>query len=186
MLKKTLFYVSTDSMQPNKGSVSCSEIPDSGSLTCFQIGDTLLSNIRPYFKKIWLADKKGVCSNDVLVFKTNELVNSEFLYGALCDDNFFEYVMSTSKGTKMPRGDKSAIMNYEIPLPPLATQTQIARILSAFDSKIEVNNKLNAKLEELARAVFEERFGGINNGDGVVGDYLTPKRGRNLLKRGRD
>lgn len=54
--------------------------------------------------------------------------------------------MTTSKGTKMPRGDKVAIMQYPITLPPLATQQKIATILSSLDDKIELNNKINDNL----------------------------------------
>ena len=77
--------------------------------------DVLVSNIRPYFKKIWYATFDGGCSNDVLVFRAKDGVSSRFLHYVLADDTFFDYSMATSKGTKMPRGDKKAIMEYEVP-----------------------------------------------------------------------
>ena len=122
--------------------------------------DILVSNIRPYFKKIWRATFEGGCSPDVLIFRENDTIDNLFLYYILSSDDFFDYSVATSKGTKMPRGDKDAIMQYVIPLPPLETQRKIASILSALDDKIELNRRMNENLEEQARAVFESL---INN-----------------------
>lgn len=110
-------YVSTENMLPNKAGITqASSLPSSGSVSVYKVGDILISNIRPYFKKIWLADRNGSCSNDVLVLQPNKnRCTSEFLYFLLSEDSFFAYATKTSKGTKMPRGDKKAIMNYSVP-----------------------------------------------------------------------
>ncbi|MBI6088309.1 restriction endonuclease subunit S [Clostridium perfringens] len=153
-------YISTENMLPNKGQIiNASSLPKSKTVTKYSIGDTLISNIRPYFKKIWFANKIGGASNDVLVIKSdNALVDKKFLYYLLSEDSFFDYVMLTSKGTKMPRGDKGAILNYKASLPPLKEQKAIAKILSDLDEKIEVNNKINKNLEEMAQAIFKQWF----------------------------
>lgn len=148
-------YVSTESMGPNRGGVSkTASVPSEGKVSCFRKGDTLVSNIRPYFKKIWKADIDGYCSNDVLVFQPSQRCSADYLYWLLCDDAFFDYVMATSKGTKMPRGDKSAIMSYAIPSNSEMAQRNIASILAPIQAKIEMNAKLNGYLEELARAMY--------------------------------
>lgn len=106
-------YISTENMMPNKaGITSATSLPSVTQTQVFQVGDVLVSNIRPYFKKIWFAEFEGGCSNDVLVFRAKEGVSKRFLYYVLADDKFFDYSMATSKGTKMPRGDKVAIMKY--------------------------------------------------------------------------
>ncbi|MDZ7542091.1 restriction endonuclease subunit S [Clostridium perfringens] len=153
-------YISTENMLPNKGQIiNASSLPKSKTVTKYSIGDTLISNIRPYFKKIWFANKIGGASNDVLVIKSdNALVDKKFLYYLLSEDSFFDYVMLTSKGTKMPRGDKGAILNYKASLPPLKEQKAIAKILSDLDEKIEVNNKINKNLEEMAQVIFKQWF----------------------------
>ena len=154
-------YISTENMLPNKSGVGmASGLPTTKSVRRYKKGDILLSNIRPYFKKIWFATKNGGCSNDVLVIKNkNEKeLDKKYLYYTLLQDNFFDYVTATSKGTKMPRGDKSAIMNYGIMLPPLYEQKAIANILSTLDEKIETNNQINEKLEEMAQALFKRWF----------------------------
>lgn len=156
-------YVSTENMLPNKiGVVNASSLPSTKSMQAFEEGDILVSNIRPYFKKIWKAKFNGGCSNDVLVFKANENIDSDFLYYVLADDAFFTYAMASSKGTKMPRGDKTSIMQYEVPDYDVSIQKKIARILKRIDDKIELNNKINNNLEEQAQALFRKLFLGNN------------------------
>ena len=152
-------YISTENMLPNRAGITTATTLPTGELTpSFEIDDTLVSNIRPYFKKIWKATFSGGCSADVLVFKAKENVSKEYLYYVLADDEFFKYSMATSKGTKMPRGDKTSIMNYPVKLPPLPTQQKIAAILSSLDDKIELNNKINTNLEQQAQALFKNWF----------------------------
>ena len=180
-------YISTENMLPNRAGIATATTLPTGELTpSFEIDDTLVSNIRPYFKKIWKATFSGGCSADVLVFKAKENVSKEYLYYVLADDEFFKYSMATSKGTKMPRGDKTSIMNYPVKLPPLPTQQKIARILSSLDDKIELNNKINTNLEQQAGALFKnwfvdfEPFGGkMPEGwkVGKLGDFVEIKRG---------
>lgn len=152
-------YVSTESMGPNRGGVSrAASVPSEGKVSCFRKGDTLVSNIRPYFKKIWNADLDGCCSNDVLVFQPGQRCSADYLYWLLCDDAFFDYVMATSKGTKMPRGDKSAIMSYVIPSNSEMAQRNITSILNPIQAKIEMNAKLNGYLGELVTVASKKLY----------------------------
>ncbi|MCR4697407.1 MAG: restriction endonuclease subunit S [Lachnospiraceae bacterium] len=140
-------YISTENMLPNKvGITSAASLPTVSQTQAFIKGDVLISNIRPYFKKIWLAKFDGGCSNDVLVFRAKEGVNKNYLYYVLADDTFFDYSMATSKGTKMPRGDKVAIMRYRIPDYTYEEQEKIAGILDVLDRKIQNNTKINDNL----------------------------------------
>lgn len=152
-------YISTENMLSNKNGVSiASSLPKTVQTQGYKEKDVLVSNIRPYFKKIWLADKNGGCSNDVLVFRAKDGVDPKYLYYVLASDTFFEYSMATSKGTKMPRGDKKALMEYEVPNYKLEDQEKIARLLSCLDSKIQLNTKINKNLEQQAQTIFQERF----------------------------
>ena len=152
-------YISTENMLPNRGGITTATTLPTGDLTpSFESGDILVSNIRPYFKKIWKATFEGGCSADVINFKAKDNISKDYLYYVLSDDKFFDYCMTTSKGTKMPRGDKVAIMQYKVNLPPLPTQQKIAQILSSLDDKIELNNKINANLEQQAQALFKSWF----------------------------
>lgn len=152
-------YISTENMIANRGGVeSASSIPDAKTLPAYYKKDILLSNIRPYFKKIWFASKPGGCSNDVLVLKCIDSVNAKFLYYVLSDTNFFNYATITAKGTKMPRGSKHAIMKYLVPDIDISVQTRIADILSAYDDLIENNNRRIALLEKAAQELYKEWF----------------------------
>lgn len=153
-------YISTENMLPNKGGIEqADKKPENGLITHYCNGDILISNIRPYFKKIWLADRTGGCSNDVLCIrpKTEDL-NNTFLFYVLSQDDFFEYVMLGSKGCKMPRGDKSHIMNFQVVIPPLSEQKRIASILSSLDDKIDLLQRENKTLEAMAETLFRKWF----------------------------
>ncbi|HGA1152727.1 restriction endonuclease subunit S [Streptococcus suis] len=148
-------YISTENMISNRGGISlATKLPSVKTTTAFQKGDILISNIRPYFKKIWLADKSGGCSNDVLVIRSDSNFSNRFLYYVLSSDTFFDYAVSTSKGTKMPRGDKSSIMKYTVPLFSLEEQELISDILKSYDEKIKLNKQINHHLAELIDAQF--------------------------------
>lgn len=152
-------YVSTENMLPDKQGISISKsYPKTGYVNEYKKGDVLLSNIRPYFKKIYLAKNDGGCSADVLVISPQKGTNNKYLYYLLSQDAFFSYVMSGAKGCKMPRGDKKHILEWNIPLIDIRIQKEIAGILSSLDAKIETNNKLNEKLEEMAQAIFKSWF----------------------------
>ncbi|WP_185939882.1 restriction endonuclease subunit S [Enterococcus faecalis] len=152
-------YISTENMLTNKaGVVSASKLPTGKTTSAYQKGDILISNIRPYFKKIWFADNEGGCSNDVLVIRANPGIDSKFLYYVLADDKFFEYDTANSKGTKMPRGDKTAIMRYEIPDLTLDEQRTIAETLSTLDDRIAENKKINHHLSVIVQAIFNSWF----------------------------
>ena len=152
-------YVSTENMVPNKGGiVDAGALPSAQYTQQYIKDDILVSNIRPYFKKIWMADDDGGCSNDVLVFRAECGCDSTFLYYVLANDAFFNYASATSKGTKMPRGDKTAIMQYEVPCFNHETQLRIGKLLRSIDDRITVNKKINDNLEQQAQAIYHERF----------------------------
>ena len=128
-------YVGVDNLLQNReGKTISIHVPQSGNSTKFNKNDILIGNIRPYLKKIWFADCFGGTNGDVLVIHlTNKEVIPRYLYQILADDSFFEYNMQHAKGAKMPRGNKSMIMEYTIPVPSLKEQARIVSILDKFD-----------------------------------------------------
>ena len=160
-------YISTENMLANKNGITkATSLPSIALTQEYKKGDVLVSNIRPYFKKIWRAKCDGGCSNDILVFQANKDTDKGFLYYILANDEFFKYAMSTSKGTKMPRGDKISIMQYEVPVFDLGIQRRIAEILGMIDEKIELNNKINENLLQQAKSVYLHLF--------ADNEYMTP------------
>jgi len=151
-------YVSTENLQPNKNGVlfPAASVPSSGKVNFYDVGDILVSNIRPYFKKIWMAINPGTHSSDVLNFRTKSpKLTQEYLYIVLESDSFFDYVTLTSKGTKMPRGDKDAIMDFEFPLPSLDVQQKLSNTIMALERKILMSKQVNDNLFELSKILFE-------------------------------
>lgn len=139
-------YISTENMLQNKGGVvAAARVPQEKPIE-FRPGDVLVSNIRPYFKKIWLADKYGGCSSDVLCIRALPGTDSAYLYYLLSQDSFFDYVMSGAKGSKMPRGDKSQIMRWDVNPPSFHEQQRIGSFLNTIDDKITLNNRINHNL----------------------------------------
>lgn len=151
-------YVSTESLLPGKmGRRKASSLPQTGKVTAYQTGDTLISNIRPYFKKIWYADCAGTCSGDVLVFRTKHPEQAEYLYSCIRNDRFFDYVMKGSKGTKMPRGDKKQMLTYKIVSNPAA---QTIDFLQTALRQISITSKENNRLVSLRDALLPKLMSG--------------------------
>lgn len=132
-------YVGVNTLLQNKQGRTSS--PDtavpSGRLVAFHDGDTLLGNIRPYLKKIWLADCDGGTNGDVLVLHPTSMIDSRYLYYVVSSDDFFLYDVGKSKGSKMPRGDKKAIAEYPVPIPLIETQREIVAKLDAMQALID-------------------------------------------------
>ena len=151
-------YVSTENMQQDfAGIKDVISLPSLGSAVEFQVGDILISNIRPYLKKIWLSDRNGGCSTDVLALRTkNEKVDSSFLYCCLANDDFVSYVMSGAKGVKMPRGDKQHIMSYNLGVPSVQEQRRIAELVSLLEKRISAQSKIIEELTTLRSALIEK------------------------------
>lgn len=151
-------YVGVDNLlQHRAGRVDSNYVPTSGNLTEYQEGDVLIGNIRPYLRKIWLADRRGGTNGDVLVVRpTNVALDSRYLYQVLTDEKFFEYNIQHSKGTKMPRGSKKHILKYLVPIPcpddpkrSLSIQGEIVRILDTFtELTTELTTELITELDQ--------------------------------------
>ena len=151
-------YISTENMLPDKAGVSLSSGVPLGNAIKFQIGDVLISNIRPYFKKIWRANGIGGCSADVICLRATEKVESHYLYYLLSQDVFFDYVMQGAKGTKMPRGDRKQILQWPVTLPSMEEQNVISSFLKSLDDKIVVNKRINDNLDQQAKTLFKSWF----------------------------
>lgn len=154
-------YVTTDCLLQNKCGRECAENlpPKSAKVTAYKPGDILISNIRPYLKKIWYANSEGGNSADVLTIRAKENFEKLYIYYMLFQDSFFDYVSKGVKGSKMPRGDKNHIMNFEILVPEnLQVQKKIASTLSDFDKRIENLRAQNRVLEQTAKTIYDYTF----------------------------
>ncbi len=143
-------YIATENMLKDKKGIAVStNKPNEGRGTRFQIDDILISNIRPYFKKIWRASFCGASSNDVLCFRAKDVFNPPMLYYTLEQDTFFDYVMAGSNGVKMPRGDKEWIMKYPLAIPPMQDIKQYLGLTENLRKQIVCRKQEKMKLTEL-------------------------------------
>ncbi len=148
-------YITTDNMCQNLGGIDTLKninIPQ-GKVRSFQKDDVLLSNIRLYFRKVYRAKQKGGCSSDVLVFRAKH-IDSATLFAILSSQIFTDYACSGSQGSKMPRGNKTHMMDFKIP----TINFTIAKIFNSIQNKIENNHKINELLHTLAYKIYEYYF----------------------------
>ena len=176
-------YVATENMlQDYQGIVAASNIPSSTNVIKFSKGDVLLSNIRPYLKKVWYADRDGGCSADVLVFKALSACIPDFLHYVIANDRFINFAMSGAKGVKMPRGDKEQMKTYEIGLPSIEEQKKIAKLLSLLDERITTQNKIIDKLQSLIKGISSRIFTSIQGIEYRMGDIVTITNGNSNVQ----
>ncbi|MDK0958133.1 restriction endonuclease subunit S [Clostridium perfringens] len=127
--------------------------------TNMDIGDLLLTTVGTIGESAIVKDLNFEFQRSVAIIKLDtKKVNKNFAY-YITKDRYFKYQVSGRISGSVQKclylGD---INNIKIPLPSLAEQKAIAKILSDLDEEIEVNNKINKNLEEMAQAIFKQWF----------------------------
>ena len=154
-------YFSTENMLPGKaGAIEATSLPTTPQTTACHKGDTLVSNIRPYFKKIVYCEDACGCSADVLCFTPNQPQYSAYLFSTLYADKFFAFMVAGSKGTKMPRGDKQQIMTYPVVLPSEAALDEFNAIALPLIEQIYSNRAENKRLSLLRDTLLPKLMSG--------------------------
>lgn len=187
-------YVGVDNLLQNRaGKTNSTYVPTEGRLIEYRPGDVLIGNIRPYLKKIWLANQSGGTNGDVLVVRPDHgSLSSEYLHQVLTDEKFFDYNMQHAKGAKMPRGDKAKILEYKFPIPcpdnpakSLEIQAKLVRILRAFtELTTELTAELSAELTARKQQYkyYRDKLFNFGNGEvdwkplAEVGEFIRGKR----------
>lgn len=152
-------YITTDNMLQNKlGILPFEGVANISSITEYKLEDILISNIRPYLKKIWFADKEGGCSKDVLVLRSADTSKylPKYIFYMLRRDSFFDYVMEGKKGIKMPRGNKEDIMKYKIPMPNIDEQKRIVAQIEALELEITKARTLIENVASEKQAILDK------------------------------
>ena len=154
-------YYSTENMLPGKaGAVDASSLPTITQTTKCKIGDVLISNIRPYFRKIVYCQSDCGCSTDVLCFSPKISALSAYLFSTLYADRFFDFMVAGSKGTKMPRGDKQQIMTYAVHIPSDEELDNFNELAKPLLAQIENNRLENIKLVALRDGLLPKLMSG--------------------------
>jgi type I restriction enzyme S subunit len=154
-------YISTENMlQGKKGVEKASKLPTVSNALQYKSGTILVSNIRPYFKKIWFAKGQGGYSNDVLGFEVKNEGTQTYLFNLLYQDVFFDYMMTTSKGSKMPRGDKKAIMDLKITIPSISIMEFYSKKIEPIYEAAEIRRNENKVLVSIRETLLPKLISG--------------------------
>ena len=147
-------YVGVETLVKNKGGVLFTEeLPNAKNAIEYIENDILIGNIRPYLKKIWKSDRHGGASGDVVIIRISDtmkgLLTPVYLFKLLSTDEFFEYDNANTHGAKMPRGDRKAIGEFTIQIPPMHLQHIFAQRIELIErQKAEIQSTI-ADLETL-------------------------------------
>lgn len=118
-------------------------------------------------------------NNHAHILRSNENSDIRYIKYFLNKSDLSGYIT----GSAQPKLNKANLNSIRMVLPPFEEQKAIAHILSTLDEKIEVNNQINKTLENMAQAYFDDMFPNVAAGDTTIGEYITPKRGKNLLSK---
>jgi len=122
-------------------------------------------------------------NQSVIAIRANEKVlDKKFLFYNL--SSRYEELRAISDSNSI-RGSITTKMvkSMNIRIPDLNTQKAIANTLSSIDDKIETSKQINHHLEEMATSIFENMFPNVSSGKSTIGNYIIPKRGKNLLSK---
>jgi len=154
-------YISTENMLVDrKGVQPATSLPTINSVPTYTSGTILVSNIRPYFKKIWLAKGDGGYSNDVLGFEAKVSGTESYLFNLMYQDTFFDFMMATSKGSKMPRGDKKAILGWDLVVPTLSLRLFFSEKVNDFYTSADSRHHENITLNQLRDTLLPKLISG--------------------------
>jgi len=185
-------YVSTENLSPDYGGIEqASKLPPNGSATEYKPDDILIANIRPYLKKVWRSNRSGGASNDVIVIRPKTVLRNDYLPMVIANDAFINYVMTTVKGVKMPRGDIASIKDYIVHYPTLPEQQKIAECLGSLDGVIAAEGRKLAGLRDHKRGLMQQLFPGTPTsssagGERAGGDAGAPSQPRLRFPEFRD
>lgn len=104
-------------------------------------------NVNLYKDKCWISD-------NAILAKAKTGFDNTYMYYSLINENLYNLRI----GSSQPLITQSTLKKVKVNLPEYSEQKAITKILSDLDEKIETNNKMNKKLEEMAQAIFKQWF----------------------------
>ena len=147
-------------------------------------GDILITSEAPFGQIFyWDSDEKIVLSQRLFCIRVNPKYDARFIYYYMTTSAFQGELAGRSTGTTVIGLRQPELMKCIIHIPSGENQHRIASILASIDAKISANQKINDNLAEQSQAIFDELFPNISNGSYTIGNYITPKRGKNLLSK---
>lgn len=132
----------------------------------FRNGDTLVAKITPCLEngktaQVDILEENEVAfgSSEFIVLRENENTINDFIFYLAKSPAFRKRAIGCMEGTSgRKRVNEGALKLQVLPIPNKTTQQKIASVLSALDSKIELNNRINAELEAMAKTLYDYWF----------------------------
>jgi len=184
----TLFnYVALESVEGHTGNLLPyqptlgAEIKSTKNI--FHDGEILYGKLRPYLNKVHLAKQDGICSTDIYVLRPRQRqVNAAFAANYLRSPSVLSVVSSAMAGANLPRISQEALLGIPMPVPPLAEQERIVKLLDEADELRKLRVQANRRAARLIPAIFNEMFGDVERNEAkwptkVVGELCTLVRG---------
>lgn len=137
----------------------------------FKPRDIIYSKIRPYLRKVIIADFPGLCSADMYPLTSERNVSPEFVFAVLLSENFSRFAENVSVRSGIPKLNREELSEYNISLPRLPEQCAIAAILSDTDTLIRNLENLIAKKRAIKMGAMQELLTGKRRLPGFSGEW---------------
>jgi type I restriction enzyme S subunit len=125
-------------------------------------GDVLFATVRPTLKRVALVPEHlhdQIASTGYIVLRANSVdLDSRYLYFRLLTDEFIRRMRELERGASYPAVRDTDVLNEEIPLPPVAEQRKIARVLGLVQWATEQQERLLQRTTELKKTLLHQLF----------------------------
>lgn len=125
----------------------------------FKSGEILYGRLRPYLNKVFLADRDGICSTEIWVFRASPTIDVEYATYYLRSDAVLERSSQLATGASLPRIAAATFDDIQIPLPPLPEQRRIVAILNQAERLRQLRREATEKAQELPASLYQDAFG---------------------------
>lgn len=129
--------VGLENIESGTGQFNATDSLFEGNGIDFKKGDILYGKLRPYLRKVWIAEFDGNAVGDFFVYRVQKNATEKYVKWLFLSNGFTEIANSSTDGAKMPRVSSDFIRNLEYYLPPLCEQTAIAAYLDEQTTKID-------------------------------------------------
>lgn len=158
----SMILIAPNHIEPNSGrileKVNAKDQQAISGKYLVNVGDVIYSKIRPYLKKVTIAEENCLCSADMYPMKGLGNLDNRFLFHILLSKAFTAYANSSSGRTGIPKINREELGGYKFALPTLKEQILIADILSSIDKEISTNQQIKAKNIQLKSGLMHDIF----------------------------
>jgi len=152
----------------------------------FHPGEILYGKLRPYLNKVYLARENGICSTDIYVLRPHQRdIHPSFAANYLRSPSVLSTVSSAMAGANLPRINQDALLAIPTPVPPLAEQERMVKLLDEADDLRKLHVQADRRTADLIPSLFHEMFGDPMRNPGGLPVVRVEEAGRVQLGRQR-